>query len=56
MKFERDLKRFAEKIEKCCDKETCYFKVREAWSEDNKLLGHCAVVSLLANVCLAERL
>ena len=30
-------------------KETCYPECRNQWNEDNKTLGHCAIVALLIN-------
>lgn len=32
-----------------CSNETCYPLCRDNWSDDNKTLGHCAIVSLLLN-------
>ena len=31
------------------DKELCYEKVRENWTEENKTLGMCAITSLIVN-------
>ena len=42
-----------EKIEKILlniySKETCYPKCRDNWNDNNKTLGHCAIVSLIIN-------
>lgn len=42
-----------EKIEKILlnvySKETCYPKCRDNWNDNNKTLGHCAIVALIIN-------
>ena len=30
-------------------KETCYPECRNQWNDDNKTLGHCAIVALIIN-------
>ena len=39
--------KYARVIYNKCTAETCYEKVRNQWTLDNKFWGHCAVVSLL---------
>jgi hypothetical protein len=38
---------YIEKIYAACSRETCYPKVAEQWSEENRFWGHCAVVAVI---------
>ena len=33
----------------CYSSETCYPKLKDEWTEENKTLGHCAITSLIVN-------
>ncbi|MCL2484082.1 MAG: hypothetical protein FWD89_03960 [Firmicutes bacterium] len=41
------MQEYIEKLYNACSRGTCYPKVREHWSADNRFWGHCAVVSVL---------
>ena len=44
-----DINELSVLLENCYSKDTCYSKVRDKWSRDNKTLGHCAIVALIVN-------
>lgn len=45
--FKQKIVRFTDEIYDLCSAETCFHKVKDEWTENNKFFGHCAVVSLL---------
>lgn len=44
-----EMKQYLDKLYKQCSRDTCYPKVASMWSIDNRLYGHCAIVSLIIN-------
>ena len=46
---EDNIKTYVKKIYEICSRDTCYDKVVDKWTENNRFWGHCAVVALLIN-------
>ena len=44
-----ELDRLEKILNNLYSKETCYPECRDQWNNDNKTLGHCAIVALLIN-------
>ena len=44
-----NLDRLKEILNTLYSKETCYPECKNQWNENNKTLGHCAIVALLVN-------
>lgn len=50
------LKQLNNLLYECYSSETCYPKLKDEWTIENKTLGHCAVTSLIVNDYFGEKI